>query len=82
MKEAVESATSTLSIERGRYCGASVPMVQAYYCELPGLAIHTQVSPQQSTEIQPDQTKIKPETSHYLQNMVAGPGFEPGTSRL
>lgn len=57
-------------------------MMQADYCEPLGLAIHTQVSLQQSTEIQPDQTKIKPETSNYLQNMVAGPGFEPGTSRL
>jgi hypothetical protein len=29
-----------------------------------------------------DRTKIEPQAENPLQNMVAGPGFEPGTSRL
>jgi hypothetical protein len=57
-------------------------MIQADYCGPLGLAIHAQQNPQQPTEMQPDQTVIKPELANYLKNMVAGPGFEPGTSRL
>jgi hypothetical protein len=29
-----------------------------------------------------DQTVFEPQAENPLKNMVAGPGFEPGTSRL
>src|SRR5262249_25453703 len=78
--EAIKRGENILAVSQ--YCGTSVAMIQADYCGPLGLAIHAQVSPQQSTKIQPDQTVIKPELANYLENMVAGPGFEPGTSRL
>ena len=78
--EAIQRGENILAV--AQYCGTSVQMIQADYCGPLGLAIHAQVSPQHPTEIQPDQTVIKPELANYLKNMVAGPGFEPGTSRL
>jgi integrase len=49
------------------YVGTSVAMIEANYCARQGLNLA-----QNSHSSQPN----------YLENMVAGPGFEPGTSRL
>jgi integrase len=49
------------------YVGTSVAMIEANYCARQGLNLA-----QTSHSSQPN----------YLENMVAGPGFEPGTSRL
>ena len=73
-----------------QYCGTSVEMIQKDYCGPLGLALDPTQSnlrprPQQPTnqpEYEPDQTAIKPLARSYSENMVAGPGFEPGTSRL
>jgi hypothetical protein len=43
-------------------------MIEADYCGMFGLQL--------------DQTEIEPQAENPLKNMVAGPGFEPGTSRL
>jgi integrase len=50
------------------YCGTSVAMIEADYCGVLSLNL--------------DQTVLQPVPRKYLENMVAGPGFEPGTSRL
>jgi integrase len=68
--EAIKRGENLLAV--AQYCGTSVQMIQADYCRTLDLA-YLEGS---------DQTKIKPEPSKYLKNMVAGPGFEPGTSRL
>jgi integrase len=49
------------------YVGTSVAMIEANYCAKQGPNLA-----QKSHSSQPN----------YLENMVAGPGFEPGTSRL
>jgi integrase len=50
------------------YCGTSVAMIEAGYCGVLSLNL--------------DQTVLQPVPRKYLEKMVAGPGFEPGTSRL
>ena len=53
-----------------QYCGMSLAMIQGDYCGRWACG---------SITIEP---KIEPQAENPLQNMVAGPGFEPGTSRL
>lgn len=50
------------------YCGTSAAMIEENYCGTLILPINATVLP--------------PSASHYAENLVAGPGFEPGTSRL
>jgi integrase len=57
-----------------QYCGTSVAMIENDYCGTLGLS--TLTKPGQ------DQTVIKPHVAKYVKDLVAGPGFEPGTSRL
>jgi integrase len=67
--EKIKDGHSTLAV--AQYCGTSEVMIQKDYCGtlgLPSLGRH--------------QTKIEPESKKLNENMVAGPGFEPGTSRL
>ena len=64
--EAVKRGESPLAV--AQYCGTSLAMIQADYCSTLGLRL--------------DQTIFEPQPPKYLENMVAGPGFEPGTSRL
>jgi len=68
--EAIQRGENPLAV--AQYCGTSVQMIQADYCGTLDL-VYLEGS---------DQTKIEPKPSKYLENMVAGPGFEPGTSRL
>jgi hypothetical protein len=64
--EAIKRGKNPLAV--AQYCVASLAMMQADYCGALGLRL--------------DQTKIEPQAENPLKNMVAGPGFEPGTSRL
>jgi len=50
------------------YVGTSVAMIEANYCARQGLGIN--------------RSNLAQRPSNYVENMVAGPGFEPGTSRL
>ena len=50
------------------YAGTSVAMIEADYCARMALATH--------------RTEIAQPTEKPLSGLVAGPGFEPGTSRL
>jgi integrase len=87
--QAIQRVENILAV--AQYCGTSVAMIQKDYCGPLGLAldpaaVESQAMPQQQptnqTKYEPDQTLIKPQAPNYLINMVAGPGFEPGTSRL
>jgi hypothetical protein len=64
--EAINRGENPLAV--AQYCGTSLAMIQEDYCGALGLRL--------------DQTKIEPQAENPLKNMVAGPGFEPGTSRL
>jgi integrase len=64
--EAIKRGESPLAV--AQYCGTSIKMIQDDYCGTLGLRL--------------DQTVLEPQAANYLKNMVAGPGFEPGTSRL
>jgi integrase len=64
--EAIKRGESPLAV--AQYCGTSLAMIQADYCGTLGLRL--------------DQTIFEPQPPKYLESMVAGPGFEPGTSRL
>jgi integrase len=48
------------------YAGTSVAMIEASYCARTGL----------------NRTELAQSASNYAESLVAGPGFEPGTSRL
>ena len=50
------------------YCGTSAAMIEENYCGTLSLSINATVLP--------------PSAFNYAENLVAGPGFEPGTSRL
>ena len=50
------------------YCGTSAAMVEENYCGTLSLELNPTVLP--------------PQASNYPEKLVAGPGFEPGTSRL
>jgi len=50
------------------YCGTSAAMIEENYCGTLVLQINATVLP--------------PSASNYAEKLVAGPGFEPGTSRL
>jgi hypothetical protein len=50
------------------YCGTSVAMIEVGYVGLLSLNL--------------DQTVLQLVPRKYLESLVAGPGFEPGTSRL
>ena len=86
--EAIKRGENILAV--AQYCGTSVTMIQKDYCGPLGLALDpTAVEPQTTPQelpnqavVEPDQTIIEPQAPNYLKNMVAGPGFEPGTSRL
>ena len=51
-----------------QYCGTSVSMIERDYCGILGLS---------TLNTTHDQTVFKPSTSKYVENLVAGPGFEP-----
>jgi integrase len=51
-----------------QYCGTSLSMIQADYCGTLRLNL--------------DQTVFEPQADNPSKDLVAGPGFEPGTSRL
>jgi integrase len=71
--EQIKQGENPLAV--AQYCGTSVVMIEKDYCGTLGLSFHQQKSFS-------DQTKIEPERKFLNKNMVAGPGFEPGTSRL
>jgi integrase len=71
--EQIKQGENPLAV--AQYCGTSVVMIEKDYCGTLGLSYHQQKSFS-------DQTKIEPERKFLNKNMVAGPGFEPGTSRL
>ena len=50
------------------YVGTSVAMIEANYSARQGFNL--------------DRTVFEQQPSKYVENLVAGPGFEPGTSRL
>jgi integrase len=64
--EAIKRGENLLAV--AQYCGTSLAMIQKDYCGTLGLQIN--------------RPKIDPQAENPLKNMVAGPGFEPGTSRL
>ncbi len=64
--EAINRGENPLAV--AQYCGTSLAMIEADYCGVLGLRL--------------DQTVFEPQAYNPLKNMVAGPGFEPGTSRL
>ncbi len=64
--EAIKRGENPLSV--AQYCGTSLAMIQADYCGTLGLKL--------------DQTVFEPLVDKALKELVAGPGFEPGTSRL
>jgi integrase len=64
--EAIKRGENPLAV--AQYCGTSLAMIEADYCGTLGLRL--------------DQTVFEPQAENPLKNMVAGPGFEPGTSRL
>jgi len=64
--EAIKRGESPLAV--AQYCGTSLAMIQADYCGTLGLRL--------------DQTVFEPQLEKALKSLVAGPGFEPGTSRL
>ena len=66
--EAIKCGENPLAV--AQYCGTSLAMIQGDCCGTLGL------------QLDYDRTKIEPQAENPLQNMVAGPGFEPGTSRL
>jgi hypothetical protein len=61
-------SSQVLTVAVAQYCGTSLAMIQADYCGTLGLA--------------GDQTIFEPQAANPMKNLVAGPGFEPGTSRL
>jgi integrase len=64
--EAIKRGENLLSV--AQYCGTSLTMIQADYCGTLGLSFN--------------QTVFEPSLDKALKRLVAGPGFEPGTSRL
>ncbi len=64
--DAIKRGENPLAV--AQYGGTSLAMIQADYCGTLGLRF--------------DQTVFEPQAENPLKNMVAGPGFEPGTSRL
>jgi hypothetical protein len=64
--EAIKRKENLLAV--AQYCGTSLSMIQKDYCGTLGLQLN--------------RPKIDPQAENPLRNMVAGPGFEPGTSRL
>jgi integrase len=71
----------TESIRRGenplavaQYCGTSLAMIEQDYCGTLGLRL--------GQPVQGDRTVFEPQAPKYAERLVAGPGFEPGTSRL
>ena len=64
--EAINRGENHLAV--AQYCGTSLAMIQADYCGTLGLRF--------------DQTVFEPQVQKALKTLVAGPGFEPGTSRL
>ena len=66
--EAIKCSENPLAV--AQYCGTSLAMIQGDCCGTLGLRLDH------------DRSKIEPQAENPLQNMVAGPGFEPGTSRL
>jgi hypothetical protein len=57
-----------LGIHRLSYAGTSMAMIEQDYCARMGLAT--------------ERTKFAQSFEKPLERLVAGPGFEPGTSRL
>jgi integrase len=57
--------------EVGDYCGTSGKMIEDDYR-----------GPIELTSLKFDAPVLPPEATNYLKRLVAGPGFEPGTSRL
>jgi hypothetical protein len=53
------------------YCGTSVAMIEKDYCARQGFNLD-----------RTNLTQQKMDAQNVRENLVAGPGFEPGTSRL
>src|SRR4029077_13491801 len=64
--EAIKRGENLLAV--AQYCGTSLAMIGADSCATLGLSL--------------DQTVFEPLVAKALKGLVAGPGFEPGTSRL
>ena len=64
--EAIKRGENPLAV--AQYCGTSLAMIEADYCGVLGLRLN--------------QTVFEPQAYNPLKRLVAGPGFEPGTSRL
>ena len=58
-----------------RYCGTLLAILEKDYCGTLGLSTLGAKTSQ-------DQTVFEPQSEKPNEIMVAGPGFEPGTSRL
>jgi hypothetical protein len=54
--------------------GTSLAMIEQDYCGTLGLRL--------GQPVQGDRTVFEPQAPKYAERLVAGPGFEPGTSRL
>ena len=67
--EVIKKGEDSLAV--AQYCGTSLHMIQDDYCGTLGLSLN-----------RANQAKIEPDDSNYAKRLVAGPGFEPGTSRL
>jgi integrase len=68
-----------------QHCGTSLAMIQADYCGTLGLRLNQSGAAMEQRNLNIalcNRTEIKPQAEKPLKNMVAGPGFEPGTSRL
>jgi hypothetical protein len=65
-RDFIKRGENPLSV--AQYCGTSLTMIQTDYCGTLGLSSH--------------QTVFEPLVDKALKRLVAGPGFEPGTSRL
>jgi integrase len=64
--EAINRGENPLAV--AQYSGTSLAMIEANYSGVLGLRL--------------DHTVFEPQAYNPLKNLVAGPGFEPGTSRL
>jgi hypothetical protein len=69
-----------------QYCGTSLTMIQKDYCGTLGLASLNRGFTDDERKNTDHRTKIKPQAPANAfsprEGVVAGPGFEPGTSRL
>jgi integrase len=74
--EAIKRGENPLAV--AQYCGTSLAMIQRDYCGSLGLRLGVGIDGVRPS----DRPRIDPQAKNLNEIMVAGPGFEPGTSRL